>query len=62
MEYDGLYEHTFEKADTCNNTSFLTSGIGENSYVIISSCQRPAISSGIANSINHKTITIVLDR
>ncbi|KAI4471143.1 dna2/nam7 helicase family [Holotrichia oblita] len=61
-ECDGLYEHTFEKLGTESNTTFLTSGVGENSYVIVSTDKRPAIASGLVSFIDHKRISVILER
>lgn len=61
-ECDALYEHTFGKVDVGDNSTFLTSGIGESSYVVVSTNQRPAVASGIVSSINPKSISVILDR
>ncbi|GJQ70844.1 hypothetical protein Trydic_g767 [Trypoxylus dichotomus] len=63
IECDGLYEHTFEKSDNNDQvTTFLTSGIGESSYVIVSTSIRSAVAAGIVSFINHNTIDVILDR
>lgn len=61
-ECDGLYEHTFETIDTESNATFLTSGVGENSYVIVSTDKRPAVASGLVSFIDHKRISVILER
>ncbi|KRT83034.1 hypothetical protein AMK59_4613, partial [Oryctes borbonicus] len=60
IECDGLYEHAFEKSDQV--TTFLASGIGESSYVIVSTDTRPAVAAGIVSYVTHNTISVILER
>lgn len=44
------------------NKNFMTSGLAENSYVVISTNTRPAAATGFVSNIDHKTITVAADR
>lgn len=44
------------------NKHFMSFGISENSYVVISTNTRPAAATGFVSSICHKTITVAADR
>lgn len=53
------YHHTFEKNEACAN--FLASDISDNSYIVVSTEKRPAISIGVVVFIDADRIIVALD-
>lgn len=60
-ECGSQYLISFTKSSE-ENKNFMTSGIAENSYVVISTSMRPATATGFVTNVDHKTITVAADR
>ncbi|CAH0547646.1 unnamed protein product [Brassicogethes aeneus] len=62
QELNFICEHSFEKIDFNNSYNFLSAGINENAYVIVSTDKRPAVAAGFVHYIDAKSITVYLER
>lgn len=57
----GFFSTTFEKKYD-SERNLVTCEIGENSYVVVSTDFRPAVSAGFVSYLDSKSIVVTLDR
>lgn len=61
-ECNNVFEHTFERKGNKAEDNFYLKGITEGSYVVVSTDNRPAVSSGFVTNITMISISVSLER